>query len=68
LPERVFGRKLERAGFVDIAAHDSRWLTVDDCARYPLFPPALIERMQRLLPPERQAAVARSIVLTARKP
>jgi hypothetical protein len=68
LPERVFGRKLERAGFVDIATHDERWLTVDDCSRYPLFTPQLIERMRKLLTPERQRAVARSIVFTARKP
>jgi arsenite methyltransferase len=68
LPERVFGHKLERVGFVDIASHDSRWLTIDDCARFPLFPPPLIERMRRLLPPERLAAVARSVVFTARRP
>lgn len=53
---------------MDIATHDSRWLTVDDCARYPLFPPPLIERMRRLLTAERQAAVARSVVFTAKKP
>jgi arsenite methyltransferase len=68
LPERVFGRKLGRAGFVDVSVHDSRWLTVDDCARYPLFPPPLIERMRELLSPERQLAVARSVVFAARKP
>lgn len=68
LPERVFGKKLTKAGFVDVATHDSRWLTVDDCARYPLFPAPLIERMRRLLPPERQEAVARSVVFTARRP
>jgi hypothetical protein len=53
---------------VDIETHDARWLTVDDCSRYPLFPPSLIERMRKLLTPERQRAVARSIVFTARKP
>jgi len=53
---------------VDIARHDERWLTVDDCSRYPLFTPQLIERMRSVLTPERQRAVARSIVLTARKP
>jgi hypothetical protein len=68
LPERVFGRKIERAGFTDLRVQDSRWLTVDDCERYPLFPPALIERMRRLLSAERQAAVARSVVFTARRP
>jgi len=41
---------------------------VDDCSRYPLFPPALIARMRLLLTPERQRAVARSIVFIARKP
>ena len=68
LPERVFGAKLKRAGFVDVATNDARWLTVDDCERYPLFNAALIQRMRQLLPPERQARVARSIVFTARKP
>ncbi len=53
---------------MDIARHDERWLTVDDCSRYPLFTPQLIERMRSVLTPERQRAVARSIVLTARKP
>jgi hypothetical protein len=53
---------------VDVATHDERWLSVDDCARYPLFTPQLIDRMRQLLTPERQRAVARSIVFTARKP
>ena len=53
---------------MDIATHDERSLTVDDCARYPLFTPQLIQRMRTLLTPERQQAVARAIVFTARKP
>jgi hypothetical protein len=53
---------------MDIATHDERWMTVDDCARYPLFPAALIERMRRILPAERRQRVARSLVFTARKP
>lgn len=68
MPERVFGPKFKRAGFVDIATHDSRWLTIDDIERYPLFPPSLIERMRRMLPPERQRELARTVVFTARKP
>ncbi|HET8568004.1 MAG TPA: hypothetical protein VFM93_03335 [Candidatus Limnocylindria bacterium] len=68
MPERVFRKKLERAGFTDIGAHDEIVFTIDDLARYPLFPASLIERMRRLLPPERQAAVARSLVFTARRP
>lgn len=60
-------RKLERAGFVDVRLAADRTMSVDDCARYPLFTPALIATMRRLLPPERQAAVARAVVFTARK-
>ncbi len=61
-------RKLERAGFTDIAALDQRVLSIDDLARYPLFPPSLIANMRRLLSPQRLDAVARSVVFTARKP
>jgi hypothetical protein len=53
---------------VDVTTHDERWLTVDDCSHYPLFTPQLIERMRQLLTPERQRAVARSMVFTARRP
>lgn len=60
-------RKLERAGFADIKVLDERVFSIDDLARYPLFPPTLIENMRRLLTPERQQAVARSVVFTARK-
>lgn len=61
-------RKVERAGFTGVRIADDRTMSVDDCERYPLFTPALIATMRRLLPPERQAAVARAVVLTARKP
>ena len=60
-------RKLERAGFTGITVQDERMFSIDDLARYPLFPPSLIENMRHLLPPERQQAVARSVVFTARK-
>ncbi len=43
-------------------------MSVDDCERYPLFTPALIAMMRRLLVPERQAAVARAVVFTAHRP
>lgn len=61
-------RKLERAGFRDVAVEDARPMGIDDCARYPLFTPALIAVMRRLIRPERQDAVARSAVFVARKP
>lgn len=47
---------------------DARPLSIDDCERYPLFTPGLIATMRRLLPPERHAQVARSVVFTAKKP
>lgn len=61
-------RKLERAGFTDVKVADARPMSIDDCARYPLFPPGLIATMRRVLPSERHAQVARSVVVTARKP
>ncbi len=61
-------RKLQRAGFTDITALDERVLSIDDLARYPLFPPSLIANMRRLLSPQRLDAVARSVVFTARGP
>lgn len=61
-------RKLERAGFTGVRVVDARTLSIDDCERYPLFTTGLIATMRRLLPPERHAAVARSVVFTARKP
>lgn len=42
-------------------------MSIDDCARYPLFTPGLIATMRRLLPPERHVRVARSVVFTATK-
>ncbi|MDQ7843159.1 MAG: hypothetical protein QN141_02315 [Armatimonadota bacterium] len=41
---------------------------VEECSQYPLFTPELIALMRRLIPPEKQAAVARSVIFTARKP
>ncbi|MDR5693835.1 MAG: hypothetical protein QN198_11910 [Armatimonadota bacterium] len=41
---------------------------VDECEQYPLFTPDLIALMRRLIPPERQPKVARSVIFSARKP
>ncbi|MDQ7850894.1 MAG: hypothetical protein QN152_06360 [Armatimonadota bacterium] len=41
---------------------------VDECEQYPLFTPELIALMRRLIPPERQATVARSVIYSAWKP
>jgi hypothetical protein len=47
--------------------HDREPVSVEDLALYPLFTPELIELMRTLIPPDRQQAVATSIVITARR-
>lgn len=59
---------MARAGFTGVRIAADRTMSVDDCERYPLFTPGLIAMMRRLLPPDRQAAVARAVVFTARRP
>jgi hypothetical protein len=66
LAEGDFVRKLERAGFADIAVRHREPMSVDDCALYPLFTDDLIELMRSLIPFDQQRAVATSIVVTAR--
>jgi hypothetical protein len=67
LTERDFVEKLEKAGFGEIEVHQREPVSVDDLALYPLFTPELIQLMRTLIPPGRQAAVATSIVITARR-
>jgi hypothetical protein len=66
LTERDFVEKLEQEGFSGIEIHQREPASVDDLALYPLFTHELIELMRTLIPPDRQAAVATAIVLTAR--
>ena len=47
--------------------HHRELVSVDDLALYPLFTPELIQLMRTLIPLERQAAVATSVVITARR-
>jgi len=68
LAERVFASKVQKVGFVDIQRGEELPVGVDDCEQYPLFTPELIALMRRLIPPERQATVARSVIFSARKP
>ncbi len=67
MAERVFVKKLRRAGFVDVGVRDERWLSIDDCRHYPLFTPELLDLLRRAIAPERHHAVARALVFTARK-
>lgn len=65
LAESDFVRKLERAGFVDVEVRSREPLTIDDCALYPLFSEEVISLMRKLIPFERQQAVAVAVVVTA---
>jgi arsenite methyltransferase len=67
LTERDFVEKLEQAGFAGIHVHHREPVSVDDLALYPLFTDELIDLMRRLIPRERQHAVATSVVITAQR-
>jgi len=60
--------KLQKIGFADIRRGEELPFGIDECAQYPLFTPELIALMRRLIPPQRHATVARSVIFTARKP
>lgn len=66
LAERDFVQKLEKAGFHEIAVRHREPVSIDDLALYPLFTDDLLELMKTLIPPEKQNAVAVSVVVTAR--
>jgi arsenite methyltransferase len=68
LAERVFARKLHKAGFLDMRFRARSAFGIDDCAVLPLFTPELIELMRRLIPAERQHSVAMSLIVSAVKP
>lgn len=53
---------------MDVAFRARTAYGVDDCEAYPLFTPELIAAMRRLIPPDRQDAVAFSAIVTATKP
>jgi arsenite methyltransferase len=67
LTERDFVEKLEQAGFHEIDVRHREPVSIDDLALYPLFTRELIELMRKLIPAERQHAVATSVVITARR-
>jgi arsenite methyltransferase len=68
LAERAFARKIEKMGFADVWIGERIPYGVERAALYPLFTPALIELMRELIPPDRQATVAVSIIAKARRP
>lgn len=55
-------------GFTDVWIGEHIPYGVEQAALYPLFTPELIDLMKELIPPERLASVAVSVIATARKP
>lgn len=68
LSERIFARKLDRAGLVEIEMSERCALTLDDVALYPLFTPEVLSLMRRLLPDDARQHIATSLIVRARKP
>ena len=68
LSERIFARKLDRAGLTDIEMSERSTLTLDDVALYPLFTPEVLSLMRRVLPDDARQHIATSLIVRARKP
>jgi hypothetical protein len=68
MAERAFARKIEKMGFADVWIGERLPFDIDRVTLFPLFTPAVVETMRRVLPPERQAAVATSVIAKATKP
>jgi SAM-dependent methyltransferase len=68
LSERIFARKLDRAGLTDIEMSERSTLTLDDVALYPLFTPEVLSLMRRVLPDDARQHIATSLIARARKP
>ncbi len=68
LAERAFAAKIGKMGFTDVWIGERIPYGVEEAALYPLFTPSVIELMRELIPADRQAAVAVSVIARARKP
>jgi hypothetical protein len=68
MAERVFAKKLDKAGFTDFRFSGRRAYSIEDCAVFPLFTPELLALMRRLISPERQSCVATSVIVRALRP
>ncbi len=67
MTERVFVKKLTRAGFNDIEVYGHAPYGNDEVAVYPLLPDQLIEVMRKVLPAERQRHLVTAVVVRARR-
>lgn len=67
MAEGVFVRSLHRAGLVDQVVHERHDLSIDDCARYPLFPAELLAVMRQVIPVDRHGRIAECVTVSARR-
>jgi arsenite methyltransferase len=65
--ERVLLRSVRRVGLVDLTVRERHPFGVQDCARFPLFTPALLAVMRASIPADQQAEVATCVTVTARQ-
>ena len=68
MAERVFARKMQKAGFADVWIGEKVPYGIDDAALYPLFTEDLVDLMRKVIAPDRQASVAIGVIAKARKP
>jgi arsenite methyltransferase len=68
MAERALLRGLGRVGLVDVEVRERHPFGVEDCARFPLFTPELLDVMRATIPQERQPTIATVITVTARQP
>ncbi|MGQ0848122.1 MAG: hypothetical protein ACT4OP_03240 [Actinomycetota bacterium] len=68
MAERVFVKKLGKAGFVDVWVGGHKPFGIADAAMYPLFSKEVIELMRRTIDPDHHDHVATGVIVKARKP
>jgi arsenite methyltransferase len=66
MAERTLLRALGRVGLAEVRVRERHPLSVDDCARFPLFTPELLTIMRALIPPGRPVGVC--VTVTSRLP
>lgn len=68
MAERVFARKLDKVGFVDVWIGDKKPFGIEQAAIFPLFTDEVVALMRELIPEERLGSVAISVIAKGRKP
>jgi SAM-dependent methyltransferase/TusA-related sulfurtransferase len=68
MAERALLRALGRVGLVDVEVRERHPFGVEDCARFPLFTPDLLDVMRATIPVDKQPKIATVVTVTARQP